>query len=228
MAATTQLAGAAVAIVISLAATPYLARLTLTVPDKDNAEWWRGKRPDRRRLTLTAVAAVVVGGLAGAAAGLSALLPAFVALALAGIPLVVIDYEHHRLPNRLVYPAAAAAAVLLAGAAALRHDWSDYLRALEGAAASYVVLFILMLISPRSFGWGDVRLGGVLGAYLGFSSWLAVYYGIFGGFVLGSLVAIVLLTMRKATMKTALAFGPMLLLGALIVLVFDLSSSLVG
>lgn len=176
---------------------------------------------------LTALTAVVVGGLAGAAAGPSALLPAFVALALAGIPLVLIDYEHHRLPNRLVYPAAGAAVALLAGAAAVRDDWPDYVRALEAAAAAYAVLFVLMLISPRSFGWGDVRLGGLLGAYLGYTSWIAVYYGIFGGFVLGSLVSIVLLIMRKATLKTALAFGPMLLLGALLVLAFDISPSLV-
>jgi leader peptidase (prepilin peptidase)/N-methyltransferase len=221
------LAGAAVAIVITLAATPYLARLTLTVPDRDNAAWWRGARAGRSRQVLTALTAVVVGGLAGAAAGPSALLPAFVALALAGIPLVLIDYEHHRLPNRLVYPAAGAAVALLAGAAAVRDDWPDYVRALEAAAAAYAVLFVLMLISPRSFGWGDVRLGGLLGAYLGYTSWIAVYYGIFGGFVLGSLVSIVLLIMRKATLKTALAFGPMLLLGALLVLAFDISPSLV-
>ena len=82
---------------------------------------------------------------------------------------------------------------------------------------------MLKFISPRSFGWGDVRLGGVLGAYLGYFSWIAVYYGMFGGFVLGSVVAVVLLVARRATMKTALAFGPMLLLGALIVLAFDLT-----
>lgn len=226
--ATRALAGAAVSMIICVAASPYLARLTRTVPDRENKTWWKGQTADRLRQTLTAITAVIVSGLAGAAAGLSARLPAFVALALAGIPLVVIDYEHHRLPNRLVYPAAVAAAVLLAGAAAIRHDWSDYLRAAEGAAAVYAVFFVLSTISPRSFGLGDVRLGGVLGAYLGFSSWVAVYYGIFGGFVLGSLVSIVLLALRLATMKTAVAFGPMLLIGALIVLAFDLTPSVVG
>jgi leader peptidase (prepilin peptidase)/N-methyltransferase len=220
-------AAAAIAAALCLGITPYLARLTLTVPDRENEQWYRGARPDPTRTTKTAVAAVVVGALAGTAAGFSALFPAFLALALAGIPLVVIDYEHHRLPNRLVYPAAVAAFVLLALAAALRHEWADYLRAVEGAAASYAVLFVLMLISPRSFGWGDVRLGGVLGAYLGYQSWLAVYYGIFAGFLLGSLVALVLLALRRATMKTALAFGPMLLLGALLVLAFDITPSLV-
>ena len=86
---------------------------------------------------------------------------------------------------------------------------------------------MLKFISPRSFGWGDVRLGGVLGAYLGYHSWLAVYYGLFAGFVIGALVSIVLIARRRASRKTAIAFGPMLLVGALVVLAFDLTPSLV-
>lgn len=220
--------GSAAAAAMCLAASPYLARLTVTVPDRENARWYRGAHADTSRLVRTALAAVVVGALAGAAAGWTALLPAYLALALAGIPLVVIDYEHHRLPNRLVYPAAVAAFVLLALAAAVHHNWRpDYLRAVGGAAVAYAALFVLKFISPRSFGWGDVRLGGVLGAYLGYDSWIAVYYGLFAGFLLGSLIAIALMITRRATMKTALAFGPMLLVGALIVLAFDLTPSLV-
>jgi leader peptidase (prepilin peptidase)/N-methyltransferase len=220
-------AAIAVSAAICLAATPYLARLTRTVPDRENSSWYRGASVPRATLVLTAATALVLGALAGAAADWSALLPAYVALALAGAPLVVIDYQHHRLPNRLVYPAAGAALVLLAVAAAVRHEWHDYLRAVEGGVAVYAVLFVLMLISPRSFGWGDVRLGGVLGLYLGYESWGTVYYGIFAGFLLGAVVAITLLVTRRATMKTAVAFGPMLLLGALIVLAFELTPSFV-
>jgi leader peptidase (prepilin peptidase)/N-methyltransferase len=223
--ATTALAGAAVAIAISLAATPYLARLSHTVPDKDNRTWWKGAPASRDRMLVTALVGVIVGGLAGAAAGLSALLPAFLALALAGIPLVVIDYEHHRLPNRLVYPAAGAAIVLLALAAAIQHDWSAYLRSLEAGAVVYIVLFVLMFIAPRSFGWGDVRLGAILGLYLGHTSWVDVYYGIFAGFLLGSVVAVVLLALRRANRKTPLAFGPMLLVGALLLLALGIDPS---
>jgi len=222
----TSVVGAAAGAAICLAATPYLARLTITVPDRDNARWYVGAEPDGRRVALTALAALVIGALAGAAAGWTALLPAFLCLALAGSALTVIDYEHHRLPNRLVYPAAVGAFVLLALAAAVDDDWHAYLRAVEAAAVAYAALFMLKFISPRSFGWGDVRLGGVLGAYLGYHSWIAVYYGLFGGFVLGSVVALVMLGARRATMKTALAFGPMLLLGALIVLAFDITPSL--
>jgi leader peptidase (prepilin peptidase)/N-methyltransferase len=226
VAVTNELVGAAVAAGICLAATPYLARLTRTVPDRENATWYRGAGATRRTVLFTALTGLVLGALAGAAAGWSALLPAFVAIAVLGTPLVIIDYEHHRLPNRLVYPAAGSAIVLLALAAAIRHEWHDYLRAIEGGGAAYAVLFVLMFISPRSFGWGDVRVGGVLGLYLGYDSWAAVYFGIFGGFVLGTVVAIGLLATGRANRKTPIAFGPMLLLGALLVLAFNLTPTI--
>jgi leader peptidase (prepilin peptidase)/N-methyltransferase len=102
--ATTAWAGAAVAIPICLAASPYLARLTLTIADRGDATWYRGVTPSWRRLAVTTGIALVLGALAGRAAGLSALLPAFILLALTSTPLIMIDYEHHRLPNRLIYP----------------------------------------------------------------------------------------------------------------------------
>jgi leader peptidase (prepilin peptidase)/N-methyltransferase len=215
--------GALVGAAACLVASPYLARLTRTVPDREHPRWWTGAAASRLRTMLTAAAAVVLGALGGAAAGWSALLPAFVWLALLGAPLTVIDVEHHRLPNRLVYPAAIGAAVLLALAAVVRHDWTDYLRAVEAAAAVFAVLYVVHILGP--FGRGDVRLGGILGAYLGWDAWATVYYGIFGGFVLGSVVSLGLLATRRASLKTALAFGPMLLFGALIVLALDLTPS---
>jgi leader peptidase (prepilin peptidase)/N-methyltransferase len=163
-----------------------------------------------------------LGALAGAAAGWSALLPAFLAVALTGAPLIVIDVRLHRLPNRLVIVAAVAAAALLALAAAHWHAWHPLLRAAEGAAAVLAVLGTLAFAAPRSFGMGDVKLGTILGGYLGWFGWAFVYYGIFAGFLLGALLSIGLLVTRRATMKTAIPFGPMLILGPLIVLAFDL------
>lgn len=208
-----------------LLAAPYLARLTLTVPDNAATHWWRGATVTRRRITATAAVAVVLGTLAGAAAGWHAILPALLALALCATPLIVIDYEHHRLPDRLVAAAAALAAVLLTGAAAADDTWHPLLRAAEGAAATFAVLFLLAFISPRSFGLGDVKLGGVLGGYLGWFGWTYVYYGIFAGFLLGALVSIGILASRRGSMKTAIAFGPMLIVGPLVVLAFDLVPS---
>ena len=55
-----------------------------------------------------------------------------------------------------------------------------------------------------------------------------MFYGIFAGFLLGSVVAIALLLARRGTRKSAIAFGPMLLAGPLIVLAFDLVPAVVA
>jgi leader peptidase (prepilin peptidase)/N-methyltransferase len=219
----TDAAGALIGAGVCLLAAPYLARLTLSVPDKEHQQWWVGKPASRNRTALTAGVGVVFGGLAGAAAGTTALLAAFVFLALMCTPLAVIDYETQRLPNRLVYLAAIGGAVLLTVAAAVDDAWDPLLRAAEGGAAVLAVLFILVLISPRGFGLGDVKIGGVLGGYLGWFGWKDVYYGIFAGFLLGAVVAILMLVTRRGTLKTAIPFGPMLMLGPVLVLAFDLA-----
>lgn len=222
---TGELTGALIGAGACLVASPYLARLTRSVPDQDAERWWLGAAASTRRMLWTAAVGVVLGALAGAAAGTTALLPAFVLLALVGTPLVVIDHQHHRLPNRLVFVVLVGGAALLSLAAARTDDWHRLIRAAEGGLAVYLVLLLLVVISPRSFGYGDVKLGGILGGYLGWFGWGYVYYGIFGGFLLGALLSIGLLASRRATMKTAIPFGPMLILGALIVLAFDLVPS---
>lgn len=213
-------AGAAVGAALCLAASPYLARLTLTVPDRAERGWWRGRPAGRHRVAWTALTAFALGALSGAAAGWSAILPAFLALALTMTPLVVIDFEHHRLPDRLVRTAAALGLVLLSFAALVDRDPHALVRAGGGATAVFAVLFLLAFASPRSFGFGDVKLGAVLGGYLGWFGWRYVYFGIFAGFLLGMLIALALLASRRASLKSALAFGPMLVLGALLVLAF--------
>jgi len=212
------LAGAAA----GLLASPYLARLSVSVPEQQARRWWIGAGASRATLAGSAVLATGLGALGGAAAGWSALLPAFVALALIGTPLIVIDLRVHRLPNRLMIPAFLAGAVLLTVAAARWDAWSHLLRAAEGAAAVYAVLFLIAFASPRSFGMGDVKLGGVVGGYLGWFGWAYVYYGVFAGFLLGAVLAVGLLASRRASMKTAIPFGPMLIVGPLLVLAFDL------
>ena len=211
-----EVVGASVGAAACLVASPYLARLTLSVPDRDDPAWRRGRPASGTRLGWTALVAAALGALAGAAAGWTALLPALLALALTCTPLVLIDFEHHRLPDRLVRTAAVAGAVLLVVAAVIRHDWHALLRSAEGAAAVLAVLFLLAFAVPRSFGFGDVKLGTVLGGYLGWFGWGYVYYGIFGGFLLGSVLSLVMIATRRASLKTAIAFGPMLIFGALL------------
>lgn len=220
--------GAVAAGVLCALPAPYLARLTHSVPDRELRDWWRGRPASTQRVAVLAVLGAALGALGGAADGWGALVPAFVAFGVLGAPLVVIDFAVHRLPNRLIVPMAIAGAVLLVLAAVVRSEYHPLLRALEGAAAVYAVLFVLSVVAPRSFGFGDVRLGGIIGGYLGWFGWAYVYYGIFAGFLLGAVVSIGLLVTRRATMKTAIPFGPMMIFGALLVLGFSLVPSAVA
>ena len=141
-------------------------------------------------------------------------LPAFLALAAAGVLLTVIDVQHRRLPNRVLVPAFVAGAVLLTAAAALTGDWPALLRGGIAAVVLFAVYLFLALISPRSLGMGDVKLAGLLGLYLGWLGWGVVVVGAAAGFVVQALLALVLLAGRRIGLRSELPFGPAMLLGA--------------
>jgi leader peptidase (prepilin peptidase)/N-methyltransferase len=141
------------------------------------------------------------------------LLPALLYLAAAGVALAAIDLDVHRLPNAIVLPSYPVVAVLLTAAAWWTGDWWSLGRAAIGAAALFAFYLLLVLVYPAGMGWGDVKLAGVLGGVLAFLSWSALVIGAFAGFVFGAVVAVVVIATRRGTGKTALPFGPFMLLG---------------
>jgi leader peptidase (prepilin peptidase)/N-methyltransferase len=150
--------------------------------------------------------------------GRSEELPAFLVLAGAAALLTVIDLQHHKLPNRVIGPSIGIGAALLFGAAAAQQEWAGLLRAGLGAAVLFAVYLLLALISPRSLGMGDVKLAALLGLYLGWLSWNAVFLGAAAGFVVQAAVALVLLATRRVSLRAQLPFGPAMLLGAALVI----------
>jgi leader peptidase (prepilin peptidase)/N-methyltransferase len=211
-------------------AAGYLAGLTRTVPDRAVRKWWRPTRTTPTRAAATAAVAALLGGLAGAAAGDGAVLPALTGFAWLLAPLVVIDVERHRLPDRLVVVAAVELAVLLAVAALVRGAWAPYVRAVEAGAVVGAALLLVAVLARGALGLGDVKLGGVLGGCLGWFGWAQVYVGMLAGFVIGAAVAVVLLVAGRATARSHLAFGPVLVLGAMLTIAGDLgaASTLLG
>jgi len=174
------------------------------------------RRPDRPRTLPIVLLTAVVFALLGARFGFSAELPAFLYGAAVGIALAVIDLMHHRLPNALTLPSYVIAGALLGLAALVRGDGAAMLRALAGLAVLYALYYLLMLIYPAGMGFGDVKLAGVLGLYLGWLGWAELAIGGFLGFLIGALAGIGLMAARRANRKSALPFGPSMLLGALV------------
>jgi leader peptidase (prepilin peptidase)/N-methyltransferase len=161
------------------------------------------------------------GALAGCAAmalrfGATALLPALCYLAAVAAPLTAIDIREHRLPDRLTLPSYPAALALLAIPAFFLHnDGGRYRHALIGLAVAAAFYLLLALVYPAGLGWGDVKLSGVLGLYLGWFGARVWMYGILGGFVLAALTGAGLIVAGRATRKTQVPFGPFMLAGTL-------------
>jgi leader peptidase (prepilin peptidase)/N-methyltransferase len=83
-----------------------------------------------------------------------------------------------------------------------------------GAAAMFAFYFLLAFVYPSGMGFGDVKLAGVLGMYLGFLGWTEVLVGTFAGFLVGGAVGAVLVVTRGAGRKSMIPFGPSMLVGA--------------
>jgi leader peptidase (prepilin peptidase)/N-methyltransferase len=64
-------------------------------------------------------------------------------------------------------------------------------------------------------GFGDVKLAGVIGLVLGYFSWSTLVVGAFAGFFLGAVIGMALIAVGAGGRKTAVPFGPFMVLGAL-------------
>jgi leader peptidase (prepilin peptidase)/N-methyltransferase len=153
---------------------------------------------------------------ADAAAVASAVLTllAFLYLSAISVVLALIDLDTHRLPNAVVLPGYLVGAALLGAAGVISHDWHALIVAAIGGAGAFAVFFAIAFAVPGGMGFGDVKLAGVLGLFLGFLGWGPLVVGLFAGFLLGGLFAIGLLATRRAGRRSGIPFGPWMLAGA--------------
>lgn len=128
----------------------------------------------------------------------------------------VVDLRELRIPNQMVGAAAAVTfPLLLLATLADRAEWS-FTRAVLGALAAFGIYLVLNLISPASLGMGDVKLSFVIGAHLGFIGWQPWFWAIFFAFCAMAVVGLAMMAALRARVKTALPFGPFMVVGALI------------
>jgi len=170
--------------------------------------------PISRRYPLVEAATGVAFTVMAVRFGFDAALPAFLYLTAIGVALWMIDLDVKRLPNAIVLPSYVVSGGLLAIAAAATGEWDDLLRAAIAMAALYGFYFLLAFIYPAGMGFGDVKLAGVLGLYLGWLGWAEVIAGGFLGFLFGGVVGAALMAVRRAGRKSQIPFGPFMLAGA--------------
>lgn len=146
-----------------------------------------------------------------------AALPAVLYFVAISIALALIDIDVRRLPDAIVLPSYPVALVLLAFASwnpGGASDWHAFVRALVGAASMFLVYLALVIAYPPGMGFGDVKLAGVIGLILGWFGWSALAIGWFAAFLLGGTFSVGLLLTGRAGRKSGIPFGPWMLIGA--------------
>jgi leader peptidase (prepilin peptidase)/N-methyltransferase len=126
--------------------------------------------------------------------------------------LAVIDARTKRLPNRIMFPLYGFGAVGLTLASAVGHEWPRLIIAAGSAAVLYGLFWLFWFFGPMGF--GDVKLAGVLGLFLGWVGLPAVTTGLVLGMLAAAFTGIGMMVLRKADRKTELAYGPYLIAGS--------------
>jgi len=179
--------------------------------DEADTEHPGGRQPGWRTAVAIAIGAVGLG-LVPVRFDQPVSVAAFGAYVAALTLLLATDLDQRLLPDEITLPAIPLALVFaLTGANPLVSP-SALPMALVFAVIVPAVLFLFSLpFGAGAFGWGDVKLlvsvGLLAGAY-------RLIVGVVYGFFLAGLVIVVLLLLRRITLKSFIPMGPFLIIGA--------------
>ena len=173
-----------------------------------------GQRPTIRAYLVPLLTAALFSTMAARIGTRLALVP-FLFLAAVVVVVAFIDIDHLRIPDRVTFPSLAVSigAIVAVSAADGHPRW--IVDALIGAFAFFAILFVFHIVSPAGMGFGDVKLGLLLGLYLGWISPRLVIWGLLLGALLGTFIGVGVGLARR-TRKAAFPFGPALGLGTML------------
>jgi leader peptidase (prepilin peptidase)/N-methyltransferase len=126
------------------------------------------------------------------------LLPALVAL-------TAIDLDHQMIPDAITLPGILIGLVI--NLASRRISWLD---SVVGILLGGGLFLVIILVSRGGMGGGDLKLGAMLGAFLG---WKVLIVALFVAIVLGGAIGAVLLATGRRGRKDPIPFGPFLAAG---------------
>jgi leader peptidase (prepilin peptidase)/N-methyltransferase len=162
---------------------------------------------------LVELATGILFALAAARFGLS--WDTLIALILISVSIVVslIDLKIQIIPNTISLPGI----VLGLAASLVPASPVHFLNALIGALLGGGIFYLVAVVSKGGMGGGDIKLIAMFGAFLG---WQKCLLTIFAGVLLGSVVGIVLILLKRKGRKDPIPFGPFLCIGALVSLFY--------
>lgn len=216
--------GGFVVVALCAAALGWMGRPVLVLlPDSADAD---PQTPSNRAISRAPRLAWWLAGVAAVLIGIVTLsvplfvLPAWIVICGVGTWLAYIDWRTQLLPTRIVVPLWVVTCLVVLLEAWLASDVWILLRGLAASAVGYGFFYLFWWFAtsrrPGSFGFGDVRFSAPLALALGSVGVQEAVVGLYMGFVVGAVVGI---TLKLRGHTGGFAFGPAMLVGAVIGLV---------
>lgn len=130
----------------------------------------------------------------------------FLLLLITGLYIIYIDFKERIIPNKVNF------ILLMGGIIITAIDYKMIVSHMAGFFVLGILMYLLAVIT-KGFGMGDVKYLFTVGLILGLKQGLTA---LVIGFILGGVVSLLLLLMKKVTLKDFIAFGPYLVVGTLI------------
>lgn len=169
------------------------------------------------------VVAAVAAALAWVAVGLAGswweAVPFWI-LGVVSALLICCDLAVMRLPDPIMgwaYPVVLGTLTIAAGGS---DQWLRLGRALLAGVLFLAFYLVNALVFPRGIYLGDVKFAGLIGAWLGWFGWLHLVWGALLAAILGGVVGLVLILLRRGGLRTEYPYGPMIAAGAWIAAVW--------
>jgi prepilin signal peptidase PulO-like enzyme (type II secretory pathway) len=124
------------------------------------------------------------------------------------VAITAIDLTHRIIPDVITLPGIVAG--FLVNLVTARVHWLD---SLIGIAVGGGIFLVIIVASGGGMGGGDMKLGAMLGAFMG---WKVALVSLFIAVMLGGALAVALLVSGRMGRKDPIPFGPFLALGGAI------------
>lgn len=160
---------------------------------------------------VTAVSFVLLFRFSGSFPTLVAILT----LISSGIVIAVADAKYQIIPDSMIVAGAAGALVYLLTGSPLPSLGVHVLTGL-GTGAFFYLLWLVT--KGRGMGFGDVKLAFVIGFLLGVPMTI---FALYAAFLTGASVGVILILGGQKTVKSKIAFGPFLVLGVVMSVLFQ-------
>ncbi|MGM0509267.1 MAG: prepilin peptidase [Fusobacteriota bacterium] len=134
------------------------------------------------------------------------------------ITLAIIDLKTYILPNRLTF-----SLIILGFILSFIDPRITIFHAFIGASVynfPFLILFIFgkEILKKDIMGFGDVKLGMGIGAFLGYTNFINFYMFFMLSFVIGAVISLILMALKIKNRKDMIPFGPFIALAGFIVL----------